>query len=251
MKVVTINQVTIGSGTPKIITPIVAKTAADILLEAKKLNTLPCDLVEWRIDFFEQVQDALTVAHLSQEIKKLLAKPLLITFRSQQEGGECPLSDTDYTKLYHTLLNEGQLDLLDIELFMPQDIVSELIYLAHQKQVKVILCNHDFQATPEKAEIIRRLQLMQDLDADICKIAVMPQTPQDVLTLLAATEEMQRCFAKRPLITMSMGRLGQISRLTGELFGSAATFASDEQASAPGQINVKQLPEILKILHLH
>lgn len=49
---------------------------------------------------------------------------------------------------------------------------------------------------------------MQELGADISKIAVMPQSTEDVLTLLSATEEMRRCYADRPVLTMSMAGTG-------------------------------------------
>ena len=67
---------------------------------------------------------------------------------------------------------------------------------------------------------------MQMRQADICKIAVMPQDATDVLTLLSATNEMYTHYASVPIVTMSMGQLGMISRVTGQLFGSALTFGS-------------------------
>ncbi|STS80155.1 3-dehydroquinate dehydratase [Klebsiella pneumoniae] len=66
------------------------------------------------------------------------------------------------------------------------------------------MSNHDFHKTPAQEDIIYRLRRMQDLGADLPKIAVMPQSPQDVLTLLAATLTMKEKYATRPLITMSM-----------------------------------------------
>ena len=51
-----------------------------------------------------------------------------------------------------------------------------------------------------------RLRKMQSFDADIPKIALMPQSTSDVLTLLAATLEMQEQYADRPIITMSMAK---------------------------------------------
>ena len=113
----------------------------------------------------------------------------------------------------------------------------------------MVLCNHDFERTPPEEEIIRRLELMESKGADICKIAVMPQTPEDVLTLLKATHRRQQ-FSKVPLITMSMGNLGMVSRLAGEVFGSAATFGSLGKASAPGQMAVEDLAVALKNLSL-
>ncbi|HCN5530800.1 TPA: type I 3-dehydroquinate dehydratase, partial [Escherichia coli] len=103
--------------------------------------------------------------------------------------------------------------------------------------------------TPEAEEIIARLRKMQSFDADIPKIALMPQSTSDVLTLLAATLEMQEQYADRPIITMSMAKTGVISRLAGEVFGSAATFGAVKKASAPGQISVNDLRTVLTILH--
>ena len=77
----------------------------------------------------------------------------------------------------------------------------------------------------------------------------MPQSKADVLTLLSATEEMATNFADRPIITMSMAATGLISRLCGEVFGSAATFGAVGKASAPGQMNAKDLETILSLLH--
>ena len=90
---------------------------------------------------------------------------------------------------------------------------------------------------------------MQKLGADIPKIAVMPQSKEDVLTLLAATEEMNRKHADRPIITMSMAGTGVISRLCGEVFGSALTFGAARKASAPGQMGVEDLAQVLSLLH--
>ena len=97
---------------------------------------------------------------------------------------------------------------------------------------------------------------MQELDADIPKIAVMPQNKKDVLTLLAATEEMVSEYADRPIITMSMAGTGLISRLCGEVFGSALTFGAVGKASAPGQFSLffqckcKEKTGCQKALHL-
>ena len=90
---------------------------------------------------------------------------------------------------------------------------------------------------------------MQDLDADIPKIAVSASEQEDVLTLLAATEEMVSEYADRPIITMSMAGTGLISRLCGEVFGSALTFGAVGKASAPGQMNAADLSEILTLIH--
>ena len=77
----------------------------------------------------------------------------------------------------------------------------------------------------------------------------MPQNKKDVLTLLCATEEMASEYADRPIITMSMAGTGVISRLCGEVFGSALTFGAVGKASAPGQMDAADLKTVLDLLH--
>ena len=81
------------------------------------------------------------------------------------------------------------------------------------------------------------------------KIAVMPHSAEDVLTLLAATNEFTEKYADRPVISMSMGWLGSISRIAGEFFGSALTVGASKHVSAPGQLSVNDVNYILKVLH--
>ena len=138
---------------------------------------------------------------------------------------------------------------VDVEGFTGDDIVKDIVAAAHECGVKVVASNHDFDKTPDKDDIVGRLRKMQDLGADIPKIAVMPQNKKDVLTLLAATEEMSNEYADRPIITMSMAGTGVISRLCGEVFGSALTFGAAKKASAPGQMGVDDLKTVLELLH--
>ena len=90
---------------------------------------------------------------------------------------------------------------------------------------------------------------MKELNADIPKIAVMPQSESDVLTLLCATNEMKEKYSDIPIITMSMAGMGLISRIAGEFFGSALTFGAADKASAPGQIRAEDLYNVLQVLH--
>jgi 3-dehydroquinate dehydratase-1 len=95
MKTVTVDHITIGDGLPKIIVPMVGNTAEELEKEAELIHTLDCDLVEWRIDFFEQVSNFQAVASLSHNLKAILEKPLLITFRTKNEGGVYALTESD------------------------------------------------------------------------------------------------------------------------------------------------------------
>lgn len=250
MNPVIIRETAIGEGMPKICVPIVEKTRAEIIKAAEKIKTLPADLVEWRADWYEEIFEADVVLDVLQELRRILGElPLLFTFRTKKEGGEKEIDEKNYRTLNQLVVESGLADLIDVEVFSGDEVVNDLVRTAHENGVKVIGSNHDFEKTPSKEEIIRRLQKMQELDVDLPKIAVMPRKKEDVLTLLAATEEMNRKYADRPIITMSMAGDGVISRLCGEVFGSALTFGAAGQASAPGQIGVKELRQILTILH--
>ena len=227
MKTVTVKDLVIGTGAPKIIVSLMAKDIASVKSEALAYREADFDILEWRVDHYADLSNVESVMAAAKILRETMPeKPLLFTFRSAKEGGEQAISTEAYIALNRAAIDSG---------------------LAHD--VKVVMSNHDFHKTPEAEEIIARLRKMQSFDADIPKIALMPQSTSDVLTLLAATLEMQEQYADRPIITMSMAKTGVISRLAGEVFGSAATFGAVKKASAPGQISVNDLRTVLTILH--
>ena len=248
---VTVRGLAIGTGMPKICVPIVGETREDILAEARAIRELPADLVEWRVDFLNNVSSLslLTVLTFLSELRNELGDlPLLFTFRTKREGGEKSISPQAYEELYKSILSSGLIDLIDVELFLGRDIVSRLVAKAHEHGVAVIASNHDFKRTPPKEDILDRLEEMQELGADIAKIAVMPESTEDVEVLMDATATFTK-YASVPAIAMSMGELGLASRTTGERFGSAVTFGTAGKASAPGQLPATELKEILETVH--
>lgn len=250
MNTIKVRDTEIGAGAPKIIVPIVGVTKEDILNEAKTFDSIPVDVVEWRVDWFEHVFEFDKVEDVLKDLRNVLGNiPLLLTFRTKKEGGEKAIDTKDYKELNLCAAKTGYVDFIDVEIFTGDDVVREIIDGAHAAGVKVIASNHDFFKTPAKSDIIYRLRKMQDMGADIPKIAVMPQSRRDVLTLLCATEEMVTDYADRPIITMSMAGTGVISRLCGEVFGSSMTFGAAKKASAPGQMGVNDLNTVLDLLH--
>lgn len=249
MNTVKIRDIEIGAGAPKIIVPIVGITKEDIIEEAKTFDSIPVDVVEWRADWFEGVFDFAKVEDVLKDLRTVLGNiPLLMTFRTSKEGGEKAIEPDAYAELNIKAAQTGYVDLVDVEIFTGDEIVKKIIDGAHAAGVKVIASNHDFFKTPAKTDIIYRLRKMQDMNADIPKIAVMPQSSKDVLTLLTVTESWKET-GKTPVITMSMAGEGLISRLCGEIFGSAVTFGAAGKSSAPGQIDAEELRRILEIIH--
>lgn len=250
MSTLTIRNVTIGKGASKIIVPLVGSTEEEIMIEAVTVKELKPDVIEWRVDMYKKVTDLAAVTEMIAKLRAFFAEELLLfTFRTHKEGGNKEISEAFYVKLNQTAIRTGNIDLVDVELFTGDEYVQSVLAVAKANGVFVVMSNHDFFKTPSKEEIVGRLCQMQELGADIPKIAVMPNSAADVITLLDATNTMKTEFADRPIITMSMGELGVISRLTGEVFGSAFTFGVGKEASAPGQISVAELRTVLDILH--
>lgn len=250
MNPVKVRHVEIGTGIPKICIPIAEVSREEIFQAAEYIRLLKADIVEWRGDWYEDILCPGYMEEILLRLREILGDiPLLFTFRTLEEGGEKAIGVKEYVEMNRKAVLSGCVDLIDVELFRGGETVKQVKEAAAEQGVYVIASNHDFHATPSKKEIISRLREMQELGADILKIAVMPQNRKDVLTLLEATEEMSSEYAKCPLITMSMSGKGAVSRICGEVFGSAVTFGSAGHASAPGQMDADRLRETLLLLH--
>ena len=239
MKTVKVRNIVIGEGSPKICVPIVGPGRVEVYEQAKEIYNLRPDVVELRIDCFDEIADESMLA----EIRDILGDTaILFTIRSSKEGGYFGADDASYADINKKAVRSGLIDMVDIELFKGDAIVRDLIETAHSAGVKTVASNHDFNTTPSKEAIKQRLEQMQDIGADIAKIAVMPKDAEDVATLIDAAKEVCQS-AVCPIIAISMGELGAKSRIECKEIGTAMTFASAGRSSAPGQIDIRELRE--------
>lgn len=256
-KYVEMKDLVLGKGRPKICIPLCAGTKRELLSELQKAEQSPADLYEWRLDYLEAFKEKSSaeaekelMAVLGELKKENISRPLLYTFRSRREGGEALLTASEYEELLLALAEKVSVRLLDVELFyFDQDFerMQRLMESLHKKDCFVVASSHDFQKTPGKEEMLARMEKMEECGADIAKIAVMPKCREDVLRLLCVTEEAEKQLSI-PVVTMSMGKMGMISRLSGTLTGSCMTFGSAGRASAPGQFDAGRLRSILELL---
>lgn len=220
-------------------------TTLDSDLDA--LLALAPDVIEWRVDHFRAVKSADEVFVAALRLRAAAGeRPLIFTLRSEQEGGEkTDLQPTTVGQLLLRAAESKSFEFIDVELSLPEDVVKILVDTAHQSDVQVIVSSHHFDGTPSEDEIVGLLSRAVEAGADVAKVAVMPDTMTDVIRLLSATERASRELPV-PLITMAMGSLGVVTRIFGSMFGSAMTFAAGEQSSAPGQLPIETLREILE-----
>lgn len=250
MNPIEVRNIKIGEGIPKICLPIVGHTQYEITSQAMTIASLKPDIVEFRADWYDECSNKENLIEMLNLIRKLIDNtPLLFTFRTVIEGGVQKVEKAEYLKINKIAIESGLIDMIDIELLIGDEDANDLITLAHNNNVVVVLSNHDFEKTPDTDTLISRMEKMIELGADIPKIAVMPTSNKDVLNLLELTDTFSTKHSDYPIITMSMDGRGVVSRLAGEIFGSAITFGCARKASAPGQIEAGELAVALRILH--
>ena len=183
--VVSVRNIVLGEGIPKICIPLVSTSLPALLNDMKRALEYGADLIEWRTDWMEDIFKEGYLEEILPTIRKAAGNtPLLFTFRTKKEGGNMVASFLQYKDLVKKAICSGLVDLVDIELFSDREGVEELVALAKEKNVKTIFSNHDFFKTPSENEILSILKQMEEAGADIAKIAVMPTCTEDVLTLL-------------------------------------------------------------------
>ena len=252
-KIIRVQNLSIGEGIPKICAGIAAADFDLALAQHQALLEEPADLLEWRLDYLlaGQYGDIDQINATLAEMAAVDPRPVILTLRTENEGGMAKVSSREYRELIRSYATAGDAAIIDIEAFDKEngpgrEVVAFLASLAHENGKTVILSNHDFTMTPPRREIIQRLKAMADMGADIPKAAYMPNTEDDVHTLLAAAMDASEILPV-PFIALSMGELGQPSRVCGGTFGSCITFgASPDTETAPGQIGIRALRDHLQ-----
>ncbi len=246
---ITIKNIEIGSGIPVICVPIVERRKFEIVDRVKYAIAQGVRMIEWRADYFNQLTDPDAVAEVLRELQPLMKDTILLfTVRSIVEGGVAKLSEEAYQDVYRYAAEQGIVDIMDLEYYQltdPKGFMEEL----HQYNVTILNSHHDFMKTPDASFMFDTLQKMHYDGADIVKVAVTPEETLDLVNILSVTAHFHDKYPDVPVITISMGRLGILSRISGEVFGSAITFGALGEQSAPGQIDAIRLQSILDDIH--
>lgn len=235
-----------GGAYPLICTPLVGRSRDSVLGELAAVLPKKPDVIEWRVDYFEGIGDTDLVIDTARTMRESAGGiPILFTRRAVKEGGErIALSEPGVVELYEAVCAGRCVDLVDYELSNDAQDIRRLRDASRAQEIALVLSYHNFAGTPDAAALVEKFSEAQRHGADVAKVAVMPRAPEDVLTLLAATLQADRSL-RIPLISMSMGGYGSLSRMVGWVYGSALTFAVGKSSSAPGQIPIEELRTVL------
>lgn len=230
-----------------ICTPLVGSSRAEVLRELAVILLKQPDVIEWRMDYFRNIGNLPEVLAVARSIKEAAGTiPIICVCRSENEGGEStPLDEGEVVRLYSALCECKLADIIDYELSKAPERRERLRKTSRDNGVAMILSYHNFKETPDAAALLAKFSDAERYGADIAKVAVMPRNPEDVLTLMGSTWRASESVGI-PLIGMSMGALGAVSRMASGFFGSALTFAVGVSSSAPGQIPIEELRAVLE-----
>ncbi len=248
-KIIDVRGTKLGGETPLICSPLVGRTRERLLAETANVVAKKPDVIEWRVDYFEGIGDTQAVLDTGRAMRAVVGNaPIIFTRRSIREGGErIPIGDEEVVRLYDAVAASRFVDFIDFEMGNDPEHVRRVRESTRTHETRLILSYHNFGYTPGLDFLVQRFLEAERLGADVAKVAVVPRDRADVLTLLAATSQAD-AKGKIPLISMSMGPLGAVTRMVGGLFGSSLSFAVGEGSSAPGQMPIADLNTVYDVI---
>lgn len=221
----------------KIVVPIMPKNLEEAQsIDISKFDEV--DIIEWRADFLDK-DGIMTVAPVIFE--KFSGREIIFTIRTDKEGGNINLSDGDYVELLKNINAIYHPDYVDFEYFSHKEAFQQMLDFPN-----LVLSYHNFDETPEN--LMESFSELTALAPRVVKVAVMPQSEQDVLDLMNYTRGFKTLNPEQEYAIMSMGKLGRVSRFAVDVFGSSWSFASLEQASALGQVALTDMKHIREVL---
>jgi|TARA_B100000959_G_C14934873_1_gene605303 3-dehydroquinate dehydratase-1 len=196
------------------------------------------DIIEVRIDDMANFD--------SENIKTILktvnerGKKSILTNRKREDGGGFTGIEDERVGIIEKCITEA--DYVDLELQMPS--LRKMVDISKDADVKVIISYHNFSSTPTENEMLDIIDNEFNEGANIAKLATKANSTKDILSMLAVTKKGSDIG---DVCTISLGDLGKISRIASPLFGSVITYGYVTKPTAPGQLHIDELKNILNI----
>ncbi len=247
MKRLKCRRITLSNEKTAICVPITGTNIAEIKEQSNKINAMKPDLIEWRADYFIKNEDDISAG--LDAIASETDIPLIFTFRTANEGGEQEATFeqyANYCKKAAKVSKDYNIEFVDLEMYSNKgDGIKELADFIHSRETMIIGSNHHFGETPTESKMLEILKDTEQMGADVCKIAVMPNDKRDVTRLINASKKADSELNSL-IITMSMSELGAVTRVCTAITKSAVTFAAGVNASAPGQVPIDVVRNLLR-----
>jgi 3-dehydroquinate dehydratase type I len=209
--------------------------------KAERALELGSDVVEFRIDHLENPHPHAITEGLSR-----FSESCVLTVRSKEQGGHFRGPDEERLHLLEEICGAMKPAFLDVEIETVKRF-DMLIGSVSRMTGQMILSWHDFQGTPEPAELVKRYEEMRKLSpkGGIVKMVTFAKGPEDNLRILSLYGRKRN---KKP-VAFCMGERGMFSRVLSYYAGSPLAYvALPGEQVAPGQLSIVQMRELIRII---
>lgn len=195
-----------------------------MLLEIQEAARQGAEMIEVRLDFLARPPD----------FKRILAVkscPMVVTVRRQEDGGRWTRSESERLMLLRQAIVAG-FEWVDLE----TDVIDQV---PRYRDVKRIVSYHNLREMPADLEAIHERMCQQD--ADVVKLAVRAESPEDNLRVLRLCGS-----TAKPTVAICMGDFGTPSRVLAGRFGAPFTYAAfnRERGIAPGILSFDDMKNV-------
>ncbi len=221
---------------PAICGSLIGETIEDLENGLSKALEKNADIVEFRLDMLEDFSDLDTLLSVNL--------PKIVTNRSKKEGGNFEGSEKERIQILIDAIKKGA-SCVDIELSSSEESISKVINTAETHEASVILSHHNFEKVPSEEKLREKVREMNNYNYDFGKIIGFSNNYEDSLRMLRFLIKNTKNRPNGKIIAFAMGEKGGFTRVTAPLLGSPITYASVEEKTAPGQLSVSDMREIL------
>ena len=223
-----------NDGPVRVCVPVCVKSFTELEQACRRASEF-ADIIELRLDCLDKSE----LIRCLQFLNRTLARPIILTLRPAEQGGYRFVGRPERDSFWGGIEAPHE-TLCDIE----ADLVGESS-LESFDWSRVIVSHHDFNGVPDNLEAL--YERLAATPARIVKIAVQANDVTDCIPVFGLLERAQR--EKRDLIAIAMGNAGIATRILGPSRGSYLTYGAleDESATAPGQVNARQLRSVYRI----
>ena len=214
--------------------PIIARNNEEALKKMSEAEGF-ADILELRLDLMEQFD--------LPELIQFATRPVLVTYRSVQEGGK-GVEGPEAAAGYLTAAIRAGAKLVDVELSLPEEWRAKVF--AEKRSSGIVISVHINDQTPPRERLDDIYTACVETGAEIIKIVTMANAWEDNLRVL---ELIPRAHSMgKEIIAFCMGPMGRMSRVFSLLMGGYLTFTSlgTGQESATGQIPVAEMKRLLE-----
>lgn len=219
---------------PRICVSVKADSVPRVLKAIRLSRRLGASLIELRLDHAGEKQyEALLKTVESSRVG------CVATIRPSWDGGAYRGNEDERLRLFEKAL-EAPFRYVDIE--QKSKIVDQVSRLASEKGIGLILSRHEWTGTPSVKTLGRMLSTMRRRNADIYKIVTRVSSPVDEASLLFFLSSIRRSS----VVCFGMGKEGLATRILAPLLGGFMTYASYDEALAPGQMSLRRMVSIYR-----